>query len=329
MKTSIYKLITLSLVAFASSTSFADNARRMGGQDSGGGNTVKLSTANDVKRALEISRKYLADTFGNALTMNRDQKIWNPEDEQLAYKLWRYRDDTAKKHIIKYTTILTDAVPCLDEQGTRVDASTTIGKIGADICVDIERLQVIPRHSLVAEISGLLFHEVAHQFGAGEEQASRMQKTFLAAYDKANIFSGRGASSFHTRSALFSIHTALFLRWDPWSTDDNGNKKTEFYPTNPGTKEYLNFCMSAESIVENALSVNRALMENEQMIQPIFSEEMSRELADIKSQLFDQNIKIREQCKEFKPLSFDQLALRKFEMRAMDVISKAQKLIAE
>ncbi len=64
---------------------------------------------------------------------------------------------------------------CYDHDGALSDGATTIGKLGAPMCLNANSLARYPSSELKQELLALIYHEWTHQLGFGEPEAVEMQ----------------------------------------------------------------------------------------------------------------------------------------------------------
>ena len=248
MKTQIktLKFGVLFSALFCGATVFAAN----GGQDSGGGNLIMVSSEADVREALAKTVDQLATAITNGVYPNLAEQTWkNKEDVALLTKMVT-QDTPFIFDVVKKVPL--DILPdssCVDSAGKKSAASTIIGQIGAPICLSMPMLRGIPRHSLLAELSGLLFHELTHQFGALEEQASRMQIEFLGIFDRVG-FSGPGyqfrAQNLRQGLTIIKLHTLSI------SVLLAGSGTSVVIPKD----KQIEFCLEANSVEEKLSGLN-------------------------------------------------------------------------
>jgi hypothetical protein len=140
-----------------------------------GGGDILLSSEEEVNTAIDNSLALInemKEDTDTLLVMNAsDSKselfkkvIYKNEQENMAVYLAKSKIDRKK----------TGA--CQGDNDRHTSASVSQHKLGADICLSIEKLRVTVAASLEPQIISLLAHETAHLLGYGEEEAISVQK---------------------------------------------------------------------------------------------------------------------------------------------------------
>jgi hypothetical protein len=156
-----------------------------GGAGDGGGGHGFSSTPQEVRDYLqkpatawggtqaEVDIRYVQDRLNTWMALSPDyapnatvKKVLLAMHE--AYPGKKFGSAAANK-------LLAVSEACYDHDGSMSDGATTIGKLDAPICMNVNSLARYPAEDLRTEIVALYYHEWTHQLGFGETEAVEMQ----------------------------------------------------------------------------------------------------------------------------------------------------------
>lgn len=164
-------LLTTPLCAFA----------RLGGAGDAGGGHAFSSTPEEVREYVyQVPHRggpITKDLLSSHVYLDVFQAL-NPDyapNETVKRVLVAMKrvDDTQKINVVSLPIEPKDA--CYDHDGLLSDGATTIGKVKAPVCINVNSLARLPSESLRLEILALMYHEFTHQLGFGENEAVEMQ----------------------------------------------------------------------------------------------------------------------------------------------------------
>ncbi len=187
----LFKFLSM-VFALAPSLAFAGDVE--GGNSGGGGNLeVLLSTPTQIHAAIENARtKELADFL--RLFAFDDFKHGNISDPEVRAVLSRFFGgargtnllnpgtpfvDFSLQAALKTTKIVEQHKPCSAPHGLLTDASVSALKLGTPVCFNVNSLRWIADDQLQAQVTALLAHEMAHEYGFGESAAVKIQNYVL------------------------------------------------------------------------------------------------------------------------------------------------------
>lgn len=161
------KLAVILILAAFTSAKFA----QAGGINGGGGSIAK-STPEEVKEAFNeaASRglEYFMETSSKAV-----KSIQDPDLKQILLKINRNSIVSYKlKESLRYSNS-----PCESKDGKR-EASVSQAELYSPICLSLPLLTKLPKASLKEVAITLLAHEIAHQLGADEELAVKVENFY-------------------------------------------------------------------------------------------------------------------------------------------------------
>jgi|GEM_PF-6691805 len=185
--TVIFALVSFTLASFA------------GPRSDGGGNLiVRINSVEKVNTALDQAKDAAIGQFG-LLVMDHglDQPWKGAELNKIMQAMIKgsnpmpmgsFIHGSAFQAAVRESKLIRKNGLCTSRKGHPRDSSVAEDKPGSPICISITSLQRVDDEFLEAQISALIAHEVAHQFGANEETAVKVQMAVLHSSQKNFVF---------------------------------------------------------------------------------------------------------------------------------------------
>lgn len=202
---------------------FANTSPVRGGSESAGGEITLSTTADEVIRCLDLilSEKITAKDFKVFLSVLFSGRY----DSEFQSKAWVesvFFGENQVRSVAQINSLIQmiEGIKiernldngCGTNENISVDASTSKGKVGAAICLNVERIRRFRTQELINGINGILIHEISHQYGADESTARAIQEDFNHFLKDRHLFDLDSCPFFEVRAEEFS--TAVFPKFD-------------------------------------------------------------------------------------------------------------------